>query len=129
MDKNRSKDSAEQSLGDYLRAVRVSRQFTLRDVEEAAGVSNAYISQLEHDKISKPSPHILHKLAEFYQVPYDLLMQKAGYITKAAESSKKSSSPGRSGRVAASSLGALTRDEEAELLEYLAFIRSRKGKK
>jgi|ERR1041384_5196415 transcriptional regulator with XRE-family HTH domain len=124
MEKNTPKDSgASQSLGEYLRTVRTSRQFTLRDVEEAAEVSNAYLSQMEHDKIVKPSPHILYKLAEFYQVPYELLMQKAGYIKPGP-----GKTGARPGRVAASALGKLTRDEEEELLKYLAFIRSQKQK-
>jgi len=98
----------------------------LREVEEATGVSNAYLSQLEHDSIKKPSPHFLHKLAEFYNVPYDRLMEKAGYITRTEKKGTQAS--GRTGKLAASSLGPLSREEEEQLLQYLAFIRSRKGK-
>jgi transcriptional regulator with XRE-family HTH domain len=42
-------------------------------------VSNAYLSQLEHGKIKRPSPNVLHSLAEVYAVPYEALMEKAGY--------------------------------------------------
>jgi len=51
-----------------------------------SGISNAYLSQLENNKVKKPSPHFLHKLASLYDVPYDLLMEYAGYIKRGAES-------------------------------------------
>jgi HTH-type transcriptional regulator, competence development regulator len=127
MDRRPSDEPAgEQSLGEYLKDVRASRRNTLREVEDATGVSNAYLSQLEHDSIKKPSPHFLHKLAEFYAVPYDRLMEKAGYIKRVEK--KATPGSGRSGKLAASSLGSLSREEEEQLLQYLAFIRSRKAK-
>lgn len=109
-------------LGEYLKNVRKAQQHTLRDVEEATGVSNAYLSQLEQGKMTKPSPHILHKVATFYGVPYETLMEKAGYIAPAVEGEKRT----RSGRLVASSMGNISSDEEEKLLEYLAFLRSKK---
>ncbi len=55
------------TLGKYLASIRTDRHMTLRQVEEAMNkeVSNAYLSQIENDKIQKPSPNILHSLAEF----------------------------------------------------------------
>lgn len=67
-------------LGDYLRELRSSSGETLRDVEDKSDVSNAYLSQLEGGKITKPSPHILQKLALHYGVPYSRLMELAGYL-------------------------------------------------
>ena len=107
-------------LGQYLKSVRQARGYTLRQVEEATGVSNAYLSQLEQEKMTKPSPHILHKLANCYDVPYETLMEKAGYITP------KANTKGRSGRLVASSIGEVNAEEEEKLLEYLAFLRSKK---
>jgi len=121
MERKPSKASARPSLGEYLRMLRVRDRHTLRAVEEATRISNAYLSQLENEKIAKPSPHILHALAEFYGVAYEVLMEKAGYITRG---SGESNARPRSGRLAASSLGELTREEEEQLLKYLAFIRS-----
>ena len=117
----------EQSLGEYLRNLRVARKLSLRDVEEASGVSNAYLSQLEQGKITKPSPHFLHKLAGCYVVPYEKLMEKAGYISREEPGSKTSTKP-RRGQLAPSSLGTLTRAEEEELLKYLGYIRSQQKK-
>ncbi|MEK6701962.1 MAG: helix-turn-helix domain-containing protein [Planctomycetota bacterium] len=117
-----------QTLGEYLANVRTSKQLSLREVEEAAGgiVSNAYLSQLEHGRINKPSPNILHSLAQVYGVPYETLMEKAGYI--AASTSDQTASR-RHGRVATFAKDNLTNEEEEALLEYLAFLRSKKGKR
>ena len=114
----------EQTLGEYLRNLRSARKMSLRDVEEGSGVSNAYLSQLEQGKITKPSPHFLHKLAGCYLVPYETLMEKAGYITKEDAAPQKVSNQ-RRGQAAPSSLGTLSRAEEEELLSYLAYIRSK----
>jgi transcriptional regulator with XRE-family HTH domain len=38
------------------------------------------LSQLENGKIRKPSPNVLHGLANVYAVPYETLMEKAGYL-------------------------------------------------
>lgn len=116
------------SLGQYLANERMIRGLTLRQVEEATGkeVSNAYLSQLEHDRITKPSPHILHKLAEVYAVRYEVLMEKAGYIKSTACRSEGD----RHGRIPTFAEKDLTSEEEEALLQYLAFLRStRKGDK
>lgn len=117
-----------QTLGEYLANVRTSKQLSLREVEEAAGgiVSNAYLSQLEHGRINKPSPNILHSLAQVYGVPYETLMEKAGYIVASAPDQTASR---RHGRVATFAKDNLTNEEEEALLEYLAFLRSKKGKR
>ena len=56
--------------GDYLKAVREAKNLTLRDVEKKTDVSNAYLSQLESGKVKQPSPTLLYKLAQIYEVPY-----------------------------------------------------------
>jgi len=108
-------------LGAVLADLRTAKGLSLREVEEATGqaVSNAYLSQLENRKIQKPSPNVLHSLAEVYAVPYEVLMEKAGYLWP--------SERGGGGRkkMAAFSIDDLTAKEEEELLRYLAFLRSR----
>ncbi|MGD9668850.1 MAG: helix-turn-helix domain-containing protein [Hyphomicrobiaceae bacterium] len=112
------------TLGKYLASIRTARKLTLRQVEEATNkeVSNAYLSQIETEKIKKPSPNILHALAELYAIDYENLMQMAGYIT--ASAARKSGE--RHGRVATFSEQDLTPEEEAALVDYLQFMRSRK---
>ena len=47
------------SLGKTLKVSRELIPLALRQVEEATGISNAYLSQLENDKIKKPSANVL----------------------------------------------------------------------
>lgn len=118
-----------QSLGEFLAYTRSVKKLSLRDVEEATDkeVSNAYLSQLETGKITKPSPNVLHALSQVYAVPYELLMEKAGYISPAS-GVLRSGGQARHGRAATFANEALTPEEEGKLLEYLAFLRSRRGK-
>jgi transcriptional regulator with XRE-family HTH domain len=109
-------------LGPLLADLRKAKGLSLREVEEATGkaVSNAYLSQLENGRIRKPSPNVLHGLAGVYAVPYETLMEKAGYLLPA-----EAEAGGRRRRLAAFAIDDLTAEEEAELLKYLAFLRSR----
>ena len=113
-------------LGQYLWDLRQAKRMTLRQVEEAcAGISNAYLSQLETGQNRKPSPHILHQLADAYGGSFEKLMELAGHITPAQAESSKSK---RSTRLPTFAREDLTQDEEEELLKYLAFLRMRKGR-
>jgi transcriptional regulator with XRE-family HTH domain len=109
-------------LGALLADLRKAKGLSLREVEEATGkaVSNAYLSQLENGRIRKPSPNVLHGLAGVYAVPYETLMEKAGYLLP-----PEGKAGGRRRRLAAFAIDDLTAEEEAELLKYLAFLRSR----
>jgi transcriptional regulator with XRE-family HTH domain len=104
-----------------LADLRTAKGMSLREVEQATGrtVSNAYLSQLENGKIKKPSPGVLHHLAEVYAVPYEALMERAGYLMPSEEQG------GRRKRLAAFAIDDLTAEEEEELLKYLAFLRFR----
>jgi HTH-type transcriptional regulator, competence development regulator len=109
-------------LGTLLADLRTAKRLSLRQVEEATGeaVSNAYLSQLENGKIRKPSPNVLHSLAEVYGVPYDTLMERAGYLLPS-----KDAEGGRRRGLRVFAIDDLTAEEEEELLKYLAFLRSR----
>ena len=109
------------SFGEGLRTARELRKLSLRDVEEATGISNAYLSQLENDKIKKPSPHFLHKLAAVYDIGYELLMECAGYVQR-----KKPDGPKTLAGAALFSLQKLTPEEEEKVAEYLAFLRAKR---
>ena len=75
------------SLGSTLKELREIHRFTLRQVEEATGISNAYLSQLENDKIAKPSANVLYKLSNIYNVELDTLLAAAGIIEKKSSGS------------------------------------------
>jgi transcriptional regulator with XRE-family HTH domain len=118
--------SQAQVLGSFLGKVRTEKGLTLRQVEEATGkdVSNAYLSQLEHGRINKPSPNVLHSLASVYGISYEVLMEMAGYIMKAGDRSEGE----KHGRIATLALENLTQEEEEKVLEYVAFLRSKRRK-
>lgn len=109
-------------LGVYLKSLRLGMGQSLREVEEATGkeVSNAYLSQLENGKISKPSPSILYSLANVYGVPYEKLMERAGYLPSAGSRSLGE----KHGQAATYSVDNLTEEEEKALLTYLNVYRS-----
>lgn len=113
------------TLGQYLASIRNDRGLTLREVERATEkvVSNAYLSQIETDQIKRPNPNILHALAELYAVPYENLMERAGFVVPTR--SRKSQEQ-RHGRVATFAGHTLTNEEEAELVNFLGYLRSRK---
>jgi len=111
-------------LGERLRRYRSLKRLTLRNVKKKTGISDGYLNQLEQGRVKEPSPHILYKLAQCYEVPYEHLLDLAGYFVPAGQNSMK-----KVRGVAYSLLGDLTKDEEEELLRYLEFIRERKREK
>lgn len=113
-------------LGFYLWDIRKSHGWTLREAENKAKVSNAYINQIECGSILKPSPAILLKLSGAYKAPYKHLMELAGHLAK-PDSSKGM----RKGALPTSTLPDLdlTPDEENEVRKFVAFIRMRDKKK
>lgn len=54
----------EEGFGGWLKESR--GKLTLREVEEALGISNAYLSQLENNQIKNPSIRVVLKLVKFY---------------------------------------------------------------
>jgi transcriptional regulator with XRE-family HTH domain len=72
-------------FGEYLRTLRKQRGLTLKQVQKAAQVSNAYISQIERGLRNPPHPEILHRLAKVYEVPARDLLVAAGYLREDSE--------------------------------------------
>ncbi|MDE0142858.1 MAG: helix-turn-helix transcriptional regulator [Caldilineaceae bacterium] len=112
-------------LGAFLSSARSKLGMSLRAVEKETGISNAYLSQLEHGKIKTPSPQNLNKLAQLYRVPYELLMELAGFPVPKAPSAESQTARD----TFAARIGAVTEEEEEALVEYLQFIRSRRRRR
>ena len=66
-------------LGEYLREQRQSAQLSLRQLSEAAGISNPYISQIERG-LKKPSAEILQALAKALRISAESLYVRAGIL-------------------------------------------------
>lgn len=114
------------NLGKFIKKARTDLKLSQREVEDATGkeVSNAYLSQLESGKITKPSPHILYALSTALAVSYETLMERAGYIVPSTERQEQGA---KHGRAATFAVDNLTAEEESALLDYLAYLRSKKG--
>lgn len=54
-------------LGSRIKKLRKERGATLKEVADAAGLSQGYLSQIETDKV-EPSISVLRKLASYYKV-------------------------------------------------------------
>lgn len=105
------------TLGEFLSGARKRRSLSLRAVEAQTKISNAYLSQLENNRIQQPSPIILEKLSQVYGVPYLESLRLAGYPVP-----EDLSTP----RIVAR-LGETTREEEDALAEYLDFLRAKRS--
>lgn len=112
-----------ETLGRYLKRIRKERELTLRVVEEKTGISNAYLSQVENGKIARPSPSVLHKLAEFYDVSYEHLMRLAGHPLPILSTEREKLEPVFR---LSSSFDDLTEEEKKRVQEYIEFLKSRK---
>jgi transcriptional regulator with XRE-family HTH domain len=67
------------SLGDYLREQRVANALTLRQLAEAAGVSNPYLSQIERG-LRRPSAEVLQSIAKALRISAETLYVRAGFL-------------------------------------------------
>lgn len=75
-----------------LREARDHKDWSLRDVEAESKVSNSYLAQVEKALV-KPSPDVLLKLADAYDIPYHLLMERAGYVRPEDETPNRDKVP------------------------------------
>lgn len=107
------------SFGAVLRQAREVRAMSTLDAARAARISPAYMSKLENDAVKKPSPHVLHQLSEALTVPYAELMRLNGYrVTGEARANSET--------IGAALFAGITDAERDELLEYLAWMRTRR---
>lgn len=112
------------SIGITLKEARKNLNLTLRQVEEMSGISNAYLSQLENDKIKSPSVNVLSKLSSIYRVQLKQLLVKANII-ESEKAEKEDLNLNFAQRVAFSSED-LSEEERREVLRYLEFIKTKR---
>ncbi|MEV5986026.1 helix-turn-helix transcriptional regulator [Streptomyces sp. NPDC052051] len=66
-------------LGEYLREQRRNAQLSLRQLADAAGVSNPYLSQIERG-LRKPSAEVLQQVAKALRISAETLYVRAGIL-------------------------------------------------
>ena len=67
------------SIGDYIRQQREQAGKSVRQLAEAAGVSNPYLSQIERG-LRKPSADILQQIAKGLRISAEALYVQAGIL-------------------------------------------------
>lgn len=75
------------SLGDYLKEQRTQSKLTLRQLSEAAGVSNPYLSQIERG-LRKPSADVLQQIAKALRISAEALYVRAGLLDHPQENGR-----------------------------------------
>ncbi|MEN3585399.1 helix-turn-helix domain-containing protein [Streptomyces sp. ZYX-F-203] len=66
-------------LGEYLREQRRNARLSLRQLADAAGVSNPYLSQIERG-LRKPSAEVLQQVAKALRISAETLYVRAGIL-------------------------------------------------
>lgn len=108
------------SFGSVVRRAREVRELSGIEAARLAGISAAYLSKLENDAVKRPSPHVLAQLSEALGVPYVELMRLSGYRVPG----ESKATPVEA--VSAALFADLSDEEREELLEYLAWYRTRR---
>jgi HTH-type transcriptional regulator, competence development regulator len=116
------------SLGSFLKASREATGLTLRQVEEKTSgrVKNGYLSQLEGGHIVKPSPEVLWHLGNAYGLQYQELLRRAGHrVPVESVPERRRAING----IPLSALEDLTPAERDELVQYVSYLRHRRGQR
>ncbi|WP_326597627.1 helix-turn-helix domain-containing protein [Streptomyces sp. NBC_01803] len=72
------------NLGEFLREQRRQARLSLRQLADAAGVSNPYLSQIERG-LRKPSAEILQQIAKGLRISAETLYVQAGILDERAQ--------------------------------------------
>ncbi len=109
------------TLRETLMEARKERGWSLREVERRTGIHNAHLSQIESGGIERPDPSILFALATTYGLEYETLLRLAGHV----QGDEGRPRPSPYGAVAYRALSELSEDEQREVIEYIAQLKSR----
>jgi transcriptional regulator with XRE-family HTH domain len=111
------------TLGSTLKNSRELSSMTLKQVEAETGISNAYLSQLENDKIKKPSASVLYKLATVYKLDLNSLLEASGIIKKTDKSAEEEKPQSDWLNRLAFYAKDLNSTQQEEVLKYLNYIK------
>jgi len=108
--------------------LRLAAGFSLRSVQDKTSgrVKNGYLSQIEGGDIKSPSPSMLNDLAQVYGVDYADLLTRAGHpVPVSAKTSGLA--PSAIAGIPTSAFTDLTEQEAREVIDFLAFVKSRRA--
>jgi transcriptional regulator with XRE-family HTH domain len=71
--------AAPESLGEFIRRQRELHELSMRQVAEAAGISNPYLSQIERG-LREPSERVLDAIARSLELSAETLYEQAGRV-------------------------------------------------
>ena len=80
-------------FGSYLKEMRENKGWSINQLAQAADISGSQISRIENGLRGIPKPQTLRKMAEALEVPYEELMNKAGYLQGSLPSTRTSRLP------------------------------------
>lgn len=69
-------------LADYIKQLRIEKEYSQRKLAELCGISNTEISRIENGSRIEPSPIVLIKIAKCLNINYMDLYLKAGFVDK-----------------------------------------------
>ncbi|MEY9887330.1 transcriptional regulator with XRE-family HTH domain [Catenulispora sp. MAP12-49] len=108
-------------LGEYIREQRRNAQYSVRQLAQAAGVSNPYLSQIERG-LRKPSAEILQQLAKALRISAETLYVRAGLLDGGADVDEDAATDGSGVRTAITDDPWLSARQKRALLDiYEAF--------
>ncbi|GAA5046389.1 helix-turn-helix domain-containing protein [Streptomyces similanensis] len=112
------------NLGEYLREQRRNAQLSLRQLADAAGVSNPYLSQIERG-LRKPSAEVLQQVAKALRISAETLYVRAGILDAERDGDERR----REGATRAAVLAdpALTEGQKQVLLQVYESFRKENG--
>lgn len=125
------------TIGEYVSYIRQTREYTLKDVVEfvrtaiknkgldpQCSLSRGYLSNLETGKHFQPSPFKLKALAFVYKIPYESLLQKAGYWEAKVNKLKQDTTL----TLMLKEVDDMTNAEIQSVMDYIDFVKSRRTK-
>ncbi|MNB86514.1 HTH-type transcriptional repressor RghR [compost metagenome] len=74
-----------QDFGVYLKKLREAHGLTLNQFASRTGISGSQISRMENGIRGVPKPATLRKIADALGMPYEQLMEQAGYLSGTTE--------------------------------------------
>jgi transcriptional regulator with XRE-family HTH domain len=88
-------------------------------------LTRGYLSNLEAGKYTEPSVFKLEALAYVYNVPYESLLQKAGYLKRPCDKGRLDTEF----TLMVEEIQKLTSDDKQSVREYIDFLKSKRTKR